>query len=236
MGTRPFCQAIELVQGFRIGQAYHVDALLLQLGEFPCACPATDRPGGSPVIVNFPGFSAKALPDIFATGDDTIHDSLQHRQRPLGRNAGRPFRHGLPGRTGDEMSCGRQPPDIDGAALRTETSPLACCWPKSSAERNQPSKRCSSRQERSKMIMTHHWLVPGTGIEPVRLAARDFKSPVFTNFTIRAKDGGLYARFQMQRGKAHRYAFPCMLGAAEESRTRPQPWQGCALPTELLPR
>ncbi len=29
-------------------------------------------------------------------------------------------------------------------------------------------------------------MVPGTGIEPVRLAARDFKSLVSTNFTIRA--------------------------------------------------
>ena len=28
--------------------------------------------------------------------------------------------------------------------------------------------------------------MPGTGIEPVRLAARDFKSLVSTNFTIRA--------------------------------------------------
>ena len=30
-------------------------------------------------------------------------------------------------------------------------------------------------------------LVPGTGIEPVCLAARDFKSLVSTNFTTRAK-------------------------------------------------
>ena len=32
-------------------------------------------------------------------------------------------------------------------------------------------------------------VVPGTGIEPVRLAARDFKSLVSTNFTIRAGTG-----------------------------------------------
>ena len=44
-------------------------------------------------------------------------------------------------------------------------------------------------------------LVPGTGIEPVRLAARDFKSLVSTNFTIRAKDGGLYARPKCKEGK-----------------------------------
>ncbi len=32
------------------------------------------------------------------------------------------------------------------------------------------------------------WLVPGTGIEPVWLAPRDFKSLVSTNFTIRARE------------------------------------------------
>lgn len=31
--------------------------------------------------------------------------------------------------------------------------------------------------------------MPGTGIEPVRLAPRDFKSLVSTNFTIRAQTG-----------------------------------------------
>ena len=69
------------------------------------------------------------------------------------------------------------------------------------------------------MIMIQESVVPGTGIEPVRLAARDFKSLVSTNFTIRAKDGGLYATAEKQRGKAHRYAFPLYAGAAEESRT-----------------
>ena len=37
----------------------------------------------------------------------------------------------------------------------------------------------------AKEINDYH-MVPGTGIEPVRLAARDFKSLVSTNFTIRA--------------------------------------------------
>ena len=32
------------------------------------------------------------------------------------------------------------------------------------------------------------YLVPGTGIEPVWLAPRDFKSLVSTNFTIRARE------------------------------------------------
>ncbi len=34
--------------------------------------------------------------------------------------------------------------------------------------------------------MRKGFLVPGTGIEPVCLAARDFKSLVSTNFTTRA--------------------------------------------------
>ena len=40
-------------------------------------------------------------------------------------------------------------------------------------------------------IQNYHefeWLVPGTGIEPVWLAPRDFKSLVSTNFTTRAFD------------------------------------------------
>ena len=69
------------------------------------------------------------------------------------------------------------------------------------------------------MIMTHYWLVPGTGIEPVRLAARDFKSLVSTNFTIRAKDGGLYARLKCKEGKRIATLSLLYAGAAEESRT-----------------
>jgi hypothetical protein len=44
----------------------------------------------------------------------------------------------------------------------------------------------------TKEIEDYHvfeWLVPGTGIEPVWLAPRDFKSLVSTNFTIRAFEG-----------------------------------------------
>jgi hypothetical protein len=67
-------------------------------------------------------------------------------------------------------------------------------------------------------------LVPGAGIEPARpQQAQDFKSCVSTSSTIRAtllqkqKKGGNPSQSEKR-----------------DSNSRPQPWQGCALPTELF--
>ena len=69
--------------------------------------------------------------------------------------------------------------------------------------------------------------VPGVGVEPTRhQLARDFKSLVSTNSTTWAtldKKKDLFATSFFWSGK-------------RDSNSRPQPWQGCALPTELLPR
>src|SRR5687767_5348099 len=60
------------------------------------------------------------------------------------------------------------------------------------------------------------WML-GAGIEPAwDLIPRDFKSLASTGFATRAKK-------EKESGK-------------RDSNPRPQPWQGCALPTELFPR
>jgi hypothetical protein len=60
------------------------------------------------------------------------------------------------------------------------------------------------------------FFVLGTGLEPVRpLQSLDFKSSVSTNSTTQAF---LYLTLSEKR----------------DSNPRPQPWQGCALPTELF--
>ena len=59
--------------------------------------------------------------------------------------------------------------------------------------------------------------VLGVGLEPTQPQwPRDFKSLVSTDSTIRAA-------FLRESGK-------------RDSDSRPQPWQGCALPTELFPQ
>ena len=71
------------------------------------------------------------------------------------------------------------------------------------------------------------------------LRSGDFKSPVSTNFTTRAKDGGA----GRNRTGVHGVAVRCMTtlpprliylfavwSGKRGSNSRPQPWQGCALP------
>ena len=53
---------------------------------------------------------------------------------------------------------------------------------------------------------------------------RDFKSLVSTNSTIAAA-------FAFEN-----YIKRCCVSGKRDSNPRPQPWQGCALPTELFPR
>ena len=109
-------------------------------------------------------------------------------------------------------------------------------------------------------------VVPGTGLEPVCLSAANFKSAVSTTFTTQAAgDGGAIRSrtgltgFAIQgitallsrrsctslyqckiipgRKKGSPWLpFLSIWSGRRGSNSRPQPWQGCALPTELLPR
>ena len=67
------------------------------------------------------------------------------------------------------------------------------------------------------MIIAQECLVPGTGIEPVHLAARDFKSLVSPISPSGPGMADYTGEAQMQRGKHYRYAFLLYAGAAEES-------------------
>jgi hypothetical protein len=73
---------------------------------------------------------------------------------------------------------------------------------------------------------------PGRGSNPYAQRARDFKSLVSTSFTTRA-DCSTCGR-KKKRESAVR--LPFVWSGRRVSNSRPQPWQGCALPTELLPR
>ena len=72
-------------------------------------------------------------------------------------------------------------------------------------------------------------MVPETGVEPVRpCGAADFKSATSTSFVTLGP---------VQIKKKGNLMFPSLLvwSGRRVSNSRPQPWQGCALPTELLP-
>ena len=76
--------------------------------------------------------------------------------------------------------------------------------------------------------------VPETGIEPVRLhQPQDFKSCVSTYSTTRAP----YLRSKPNAAYKKRYRTNRYLSSSgkRDSNSRPRPWQGRALPTELFP-
>ena len=77
---------------------------------------------------------------------------------------------------------------------------------------------------------------PGRESNPYSQRPRDFKSLVSTNFTTRAA-GRSCRRPGNKKGKAPlRFPFFFYWSGRRVSNSRPQPWQGCALPTELLPQ
>lgn len=84
-------------------------------------------------------------------------------------------------------------------------------------------------------------MVPETGVEPVRnFVAADFKSATSTNSVIPAPKpmlrtlSGFSERTYEKRKPAASFSLEFWSGR-RVSNSRPQPWQGCALPTELLP-
>ena len=68
------------------------------------------------------------------------------------------------------------------------------------------------------------------------LLARDFKSLVSTDFTIRAEAGDYTCPGIEKRESAWAPSLFRMWSGRRVSNSRPIPWQGIALPTELLPR
>ena len=85
-------------------------------------------------------------------------------------------------------------------------------------------------------------MVPETGVEPVRnFVAADFKSATSTNSVIPAPKpllrtlSGFPERTYEKRKPAASFSLEFWSGR-RVSNSRPQPWQGCALPTELLPQ
>ena len=84
-------------------------------------------------------------------------------------------------------------------------------------------------------------MVPETGVEPVRnFVAADFKSATSTNSVIPAPKPMLrtlsgFRSVQTKKRKPAASFFLEFWSGRRVSNSRPQPWQGCALPTELLP-
>ena len=77
-------------------------------------------------------------------------------------------------------------------------------------DRRTKGSRHTLCRERDSNPHSHYW-------------PRDFKSLVSTNSTIAAA-------FAFEN-----YIKRCCVSGKRDSNPRPQPWQGCALPTELLP-
>ncbi len=102
---------------------------------------------------------------------------------------------------------------------RTPTSQLTLP-PQSSASTNSAtSPSCITCEEKR---------VPRTGLEPARLAAHAPETCASTN-------SATWALFITSLLVKCSFLFN-MLSGKRDSDPRPQPWQGCALPTELFPR
>ncbi|MBS1157897.1 MAG: hypothetical protein H6R15_316 [Proteobacteria bacterium] len=77
---------------------------------------------------------------------------------------------------------------------------------------------------------------PGRESNPYSHKPRDFKSLVSTNFTTRAGRPAFPGDPMQKRESAGHFPSSEFWSGRRVSNSRPQPWQGCALPTELLPR
>ena len=88
------------------------------------------------------------------------------------------------------------------------------------------SRPQSERRDALPRLLARHYML-GAGIEPAwDLIPRDFKSLASTDFATRAD----------HRAAVNRSACPEKKRSGKrDSNPRPQPWQGCALPTELFP-
>ena len=74
--------------------------------------------------------------------------------------------------------------------------------------------------------------MPRTGLEPARLAAHAPETCASTNSATWAKK---YERKTRLDALITLSSF-CSPSGKRDSNSRPQPWQGCALPTELFPQ
>ena len=94
-----------------------------------------------------------------------------------------------------------------------------------------------ARQKQPKTIKKITLSVPETGLEPARLSTLAPETSASTNSAIRALPYSIITMgkqgFRVKKQEP-RPAFP--LSGKRDSNSRPRPWQGRALPTELLPQ
>ena len=92
-------------------------------------------------------------------------------------------------------------------------------------------------------------MVPGAGIEPARCYHRGILSPLRLPISPPGLIGLKYGGRGRNRTGVHGVAVRCIAtlppghiskgkvwSGKRDSNSRPQPWQGCALPTELFPQ
>ena len=92
-------------------------------------------------------------------------------------------------------------------------------------------------------VAVHHDARTGTRTR-TPLRERDFKSLASTRFAIPALHGNTKREPKSMVERANRFLSSrhtptlacCTQSGKRDSNPRPQPWQGCALPTELFPR
>ena len=99
---------------------------------------------------------------------------------------------------------------------------------RNSAEDQHDQSRSQSEGASSGGEWAAHFML-GAGIEPAwEYVPRDFKSLASTDFATRAEDDAPELLSDTDRGEKR--------SGKRDSNPRPQPWQGCALPTELFPQ
>ena len=99
---------------------------------------------------------------------------------------------------------------------------------RNSAEDQHDQSRSQSEGASSRGEWGAHFML-GAGIEPAwEYVPRDFKSLASTDFATRAEDDAPELLADIDRDEKR--------SGKRDSNPRPQPWQGCALPTELFPQ
>ena len=140
------------------------------------------------VIVNAARLFRKALADVLRLPCHAYQGLLQLRDAGSAGRRCRLFRWRDIGGAALDVRRRRQLAYARRLALGTMHQMLLALIAKRIARSKPAFEAVSVVAEKIENYHVFGWLVPGTGLEPVWLAPRDFKSLVSTNFTTRARE------------------------------------------------
>ena len=179
----------------RHGCRKHGNTLVEQFAGLIGRGGTTDSTGRRLVIVNAARLFRKALADVFGPPRHVDQGLIQSAHAGCASPACQFFRQCHIADATLDVRRRWQLRHRRGLALRTVHQMTLALIAKCLARSKPAFETVSVVAEKIENYHAFGWLVPGTGIEPVWLAPRDFKSLVSTNFTIRAgerpRSGGI---------------------------------------------